>query len=108
MPKLKLKKGDEVKVLTGKSKNLVGKILRVLPEEDKVVVEGANMIKKHMKPSANNPEGGIVDREAPIHISNVALVVENKGDNVVTSKIGRKLVDGKLKRFAKKTDNILE
>jgi large subunit ribosomal protein L24 len=108
MPKLKLKKGDEVKVLTGKSKNLVGKILRVLPEEDKVVVEGANMIKKHMKPSANNPEGGIVEREAPIHISNVALVVENKGDNVVTSKIGRKLVDGKLKRFAKKTDNILE
>jgi large subunit ribosomal protein L24 len=108
MPKLKLKKGDEVKVLTGKSKNVVGKILRVLPEDQKVVVEGANMIKRHMKPSANNPEGGIVEKEAPIHISNVALVIENKGDKTVTSKIGRKLVDGKLKRVAKKTDKILE
>lgn len=110
MPKLKIKKGDEVKVIAGgsKSKNKVGKVLRTLPEDNKVIVEGVNLVKKHKKPSAENPEGGIVEMEAPIHISNVALVVDKKGDDVVTSKVGRKLVDGKLKRFAKKTDKIIE
>jgi len=110
MPKLKIKKDDIVKVLTGgsKSKNKVGKVLRTLPEEGKVVVEGVNMIKKHMKPSAQNPEGGIVEVEAPIDASNVALVIEQNGDDVVTSKVGRKLVDGKIKRYAKKTDKILD
>ena len=74
MGKLKIKKGDNVKILAGTSKGEVGRIVRVIPKMNRVVVEGVNMIKKHQKPSAANPQGGIVGMEAPIHISNVALV----------------------------------
>jgi large subunit ribosomal protein L24 len=113
MPKIKIKKGDTVKIIAGAvkkdtGKGATGKVLRILPEDQRVVVEGCNIIKKHVKPSAQNPEGGIVEKEAPIHISNVALVIEGDGKDAVTSKVGRKLEDGKLKRFAKKTDKILD
>jgi len=103
MAKLKLKKGDIVKVITGNNKGLSGEILRVLTNDNKIVVAGVNKVKKHTKPSSKNPQGGIVEIEAPIQISNVMILDGDK-----TSRVGRKLVDGKIKRFAKKTDKILD
>jgi large subunit ribosomal protein L24 len=103
MAKLKLKKGDSVKVITGNNKGLTGEILKVLTEDSKVIVAGVNKVKKHTKPSSKNPQGGIVEIEAAIQISNVMLV-----DGDTPSRVGRKLVDGKIKRFAKKTDKILD
>ena len=100
--KLKIKTGDTVKVIAGNNKGATGKVLQVLVEENRVVVEGVKMIKRHTKPSAANPQGGIVESEAPIHISNVMLL-----DGDIATKVGRKEVDGKLNRYAKKTDNIL-
>jgi large subunit ribosomal protein L24 len=70
----KIKKGDEVEVMRGQSRGKKGKVLRVLREEDRVVVEGLNMVKRHCKPSAKMKQGGIVDQEAPIHISNVKRI----------------------------------
>lgn len=103
MAKLKLKKGDIVKVITGNSKGLSGEILKVLTTDNKIVVAGVNKVKKHTKPSSKNPQGGIIEIEAPIQISNVMILDGDK-----TSRVGRKLVDGKIKRFAKKTDKILD
>ena len=96
--KLKIKKGDTVKVIAGNNKGLSGVVLKVLVEDRKVVVEGVKKIKRHTKPSASNPQGGIIEREAPIDISNVMLL-----DGEISSRVGRKLVDGELKRFVKKT-----
>ena len=103
MAKLKLKKGDTVKVITGNNKGLTGEILRVLTGDNKVIVAGVNKVKKHTKPSSKNPQGGIVETEAAIHISNVMLL-----DGDAPSRIGRKVEDGKIKRYAKKTDKILD
>lgn len=100
--KLKIKKGDTVKVIAGNDKGATGKVLRVLVKENRVVVEGVKVIKKHTKPSASNPQGGIVEREASINLSNVILL-----DGDTPTRVGRKVVDGKTKRFAKKTDKIL-
>ena len=105
MGKLKIKKGDNVKVLAGTSKGEVGRIVRVIPKMNRVVVEGVNMIKKHQKPSAANPQGGIVEMEAPIHISNVALIdpKENK-----PTRIGYKtLENGEKVRVAKLSGEVL-
>jgi large subunit ribosomal protein L24 len=97
--KLHIKIGDTVKVISGESKGQEGKILTIDRKKERVIVEGANIVKKHVKPSASNPQGGIVDKEAGIHISNVMLVV-----NGVPTKIGRRVADnGKLVRFSKKT-----
>ncbi|WP_293874715.1 50S ribosomal protein L24 [Flavobacterium sp.] len=74
MIKLKVKSGDTVKVIAGDHKGLTGKITRVYREKNKAIVEGVNMVSKHTKPSAKNPQGGIVKMEAPIHISNLSLV----------------------------------
>lgn len=103
MAKLKIKKGDTVKVISGTAKGKTGLVTKVYPDTEKVVVEGVNMIKKHTKPSAVNPQGGIIEKEAPLHISNVMLL---EGDTA--TKIGRKEVDGKIKRYAKKSGNILD
>ena len=73
MTKLKIKSGDTVKVVAGDHKGSEGKVLTVLIEKNKAIVEGVNMVKKHTKPNAQNPQGGIIEKEAPIHISNVAL-----------------------------------
>ena len=73
-----VRKGDEVKVITGGDKGKIAKILRVLPEQDRVVVEGVNVRKKHLKPTQVNPQGGTVEKEMPIHISNVQPVDGNK------------------------------
>ena len=103
MAKLKLKKGDSVKVIAGNNKGLTGEILKILTDNNKVIVAGVNKVKKHTKPSSKNPQGGIVESEAAIQISNVMLL-----DGDATSRIGRKVVDGEIKRYAKKTDKILD
>ena len=74
MIKLKIKSGDIVRVIAGDHKGSEGKVLRVLREKNKAVVEGVNMVSKHTKPSAKNPQGGIVKKEAPIHVSNLSLI----------------------------------
>ena len=99
--KLKIKKGDLVKVIAGDSKGAQGKILEVILAKNRAIVEGANMVSKHTKPNAANPNGGIVKQEAAIHISNLALVDPKTG---VATRVGRKLNNaGKLVRVAKKS-----
>lgn len=100
--KLKIKKGDSVKVIAGesKSKDEVRKVLEVYPKENKALVEGVNMVSKSTKPSAAAPNGGIIQKEAPIHISNLMLV-DAKGN---ATRVGRRLNEnGKLVRYSKKT-----
>jgi large subunit ribosomal protein L24 len=103
--KLKIKKGDRVKVIAGRSKGKVGDVLRVLPTESRVVVSGVNMIKRHTKPNRNE-QGGIVEREAAIHVSNVALL-DPKSDK--PTKVGFKfLEDGRKVRFARASGETLD
>jgi len=100
-PKLKIKKGDLVKIIAGDSKGSQGKIVEVLIAKNRVVVEGANMVSKHTKPNAANPNGGIIKQEAALHISNVMLVDPKSG---VATRVGRvKNSEGKLVRVAKKS-----
>src|SRR6476661_8088616 len=99
--KLKIRKGDLVKVIAGDSKGQQGKIVEVLLKENRAIVEGANMVSKHSKPSAANPNGGINKMEAPIHISNLMLVDPKTG---VATRVGRKKNgEGKSVRIAKKS-----
>ncbi|MFA8434413.1 MAG: 50S ribosomal protein L24 [Marinifilaceae bacterium] len=100
MPKkLHIKKGDTVIVNAGEAKGQQGKVLEVLVNKNRAIVEGVNMISKHTKPNAENPQGGIVKQEAPIHISNLNPVEDGKG-----VRVGRKLNDeNKLVRYSKKT-----
>jgi large subunit ribosomal protein L24 len=99
--KLKIKKGDLVKVIAGDSKGTQGKIVEVIIAKNRAIVEGANMVSKHTKPNAANPNGGIVKQEAAIHISNLALVDPKTGE---ATRVGRKLNSaGKLVRVAKKS-----
>jgi len=101
MAKLHIKKGDTVYVNTGVSKGKQGRVLEVLVEEKRAIVEGVNLVSKHTKPNAENPQGGIVKKEAPIHISNLN-VVDPKTSK--PTRVGRKLnSDGKLVRYAKKS-----
>jgi len=96
----KIRKGDLVRVIAGDDRNKEGKVIRMVLSKDRVVVEGVNIVTKHVKPSTANPQGGLVKMEAPIHISNVMLV-DSKGK---VTKAGRKRdSDGKLIRFAKTT-----
>lgn len=104
--KFHIKKGDLVYVNAGVDKGKQGKVLRVLPEEERAIVEGINMVSKHTKPNAANPQGGIIKKEAPIHISNLNVV--DPSTNKPT-KVGRKLDEkGQLVRFAKKSGEILK
>ena len=104
MSKLHIKKGDTVKVLSGTDNGKTGKIINVDREKERAFVEGVNLVSKHTKPSAANPQGGIVKREASVHISNL-MVVDSKGQ---ASRIGRKLnKDGKLVRYSKKSGEVL-
>ena len=105
-PKYSIKKGDSVVVIAGDDKDLKKPrtVLEVNVEKGRVIVEGVAIATKHTKPSAKNPQGGIVSFEASIHISNVMLLADGK----TASRVGRKEVDGKLKRFAKKTDKIVD
>ena len=97
--KFHIKKGDTVKVLSGNSKGTQGKVLMVDRENYRAIVEGLNMVSKHTKPNAKNPQGGIVKQEAGIHISNVNLVDANGK----ATKVAHKEVDGKKVRIAKTT-----
>ena len=103
MSTMKLKKGDTVKVIAGKDNNTEGKVLSVDAKNGKVIVEGVNMITKHAKPSQANPNGGIVQKEAPIDISNVMLVVKGKA-----TRVGFKMENGKKVRFAKSTGEVID
>lgn len=97
--KLHIKVGDTVKVLSGESRGQEGKILVIDKKKDRATVEGLNMIKRHTKPSASNPQGGIVEKESGIHISNLMVV-----HNGTASRVGRKMNDaGKLVRYSKKS-----
>ena len=104
-PRLKIKKGDTVKVIAGESKGQQGKVLEVMLANRKVLVERVNLVSKHTKPNAKNTQGGIVKQEAPIHISNVMLVDPASGN---TTRVGRKEVDGKLVRYAKKSGEVIK
>ena len=99
----KIKKGDTVKVIAGKDKDKEGKVLTVDQKNNKVVVEGVNMITKHSKPSAANPNGGIIQKEAAIDASNVMLVHEGK-----TTRVGFKMEGDKKVRFAKATGKVID
>lgn len=101
MGKLHIKKGDIVIVNAGTSKGLEGKVLEVLPAKQRAIVEGVNLVSKHTKPNAENPQGGIIKREASIHISNLNLKDPSTGK---ATRIGRKVADnGKLVRYSKKS-----
>ena len=97
--KLHIKKGDMVQVIAGDNKGQQGKVLKVEVEKQRAIVEGVNLVKKATKPNAQNPQGGIIEKEAPIHISNM-LVLDPKSGK--PTKVGRRLNDkGKLVRYAK-------
>jgi large subunit ribosomal protein L24 len=98
---MKIRKNDLVKVISGshKNKNKTGKVLKVFPETDRVIVEGVNIIKRHTKPSQKNQQGGIVEKEAPIHISNI-MYYSSKFD--AATRVGyKKLEDGTKVRYCK-------
>ena len=104
--KLHIKKGDTVIVNAGESKGQQGKVLEVLVSKERAIVEGVNMISKHTKPNAKNPQGGIVKKEAPIHISNLQPVDPKSGK---ATRIGRRVnADGKLVRYSKKSGEELK
>ena len=102
--KLKIKKGDQVIVLSGNDKGKTGEVMRAMPKEGKVVVQGINLIKRHTKPSQTSA-GGIITKEAPINVSNVALVDSQSGKG---TKVGYKEVNGRKVRFARKTGEVID
>ncbi|MCB0395365.1 MAG: 50S ribosomal protein L24 [Flavobacteriales bacterium] len=102
--KIKIKKGDTVKVISGTARGQQGRVLSVLIEKNRVLVEGVNMISKHTKPNAANPQGGIVKQEAAVHISNVMLVEGSKEP----TRVGRRLEKDKLVRYSKKTGETIK
>lgn len=106
MSKLHIKKGDEVIVLAGDDKGRKGKVLKVLVTKQRALVEGVNMVSKSMKPSAKNPQGGIVKQEAPIHVSNLSLIDPKSGK---ATRVGmKKTDDGKKVRVAKKSGEVIK
>ena len=106
MVKLKIKKGDTVKVITGDDKGKQGRVLSVNLKTFRAIVEGINMATKHTRPTAKNTKGGIIHQEATVHISNLMLV-DSKGS---TTRVGRRIDEatGKLVRYSKKSDEILK
>ncbi|MEH6937650.1 50S ribosomal protein L24 [Bacillus sp. EAC] len=100
-----VKKGDKVQVISGKDKGKQGVILASFPKNNRVLVEGVNIIKKHSKPTQANPQGGIIEKEAPIHVSNVMALDPKTG---VPTRVGYQLVDGKKVRIAKKSGELLD
>ena len=100
---MKYKVGDSVKIITGDQKGSSGKIIKIYRSKNKALVEGINMVKKHNKPNANNPKGGIIEKESPIHISNISFVTK-EGD---ATRIGYKIEDDKKVRISTKTKEII-
>jgi len=106
MAKLKIKKDDTVVVIAGTSKGKEGKVIKIFPATNRVIVEGVNLVSKHTKPNAASPQGGIIKQEAAIHISNLMIVDPKSGD---ATRVGRKIDEktGKLVRFAKKSGEVI-
>lgn len=96
----RIKKGDNVIVIAGGNKGKQGKVLTVIPEKDRVIVEGVALVSKHTKPNAKNPQGGIIKQEAAIHVSNVALIDPQSGK---ATRVSYEIKDGKKVRVAKKS-----
>ncbi len=106
MAKRKIKKDDEVIVLTGRDKGRRGTVKKVLTKDDRVIVDGVNLVKRHVRPSQTEPQGGIQEREAAIHISNVALI--DPSENTQT-RVGYKVLeDGRKVRFARRSGEVLD
>ena len=99
----KIRRGDSVEVLTGKNKGTRGAVVRVDPAAQRVVIEGVNMVKRHTKASPQTGRGGIVEKEAPVHLSNVALV-----HNDTRTRVGFRIVDGKKVRWSLATDEAID
>ena len=99
----KIKKDDTVQIISGKDRGKTGKVLHVDTAKDRVVVEGCNMVQKHTKPNAKDPNGGIISKEGSVHISNVMLVVDGK-----PTRVGFEVKDGKKVRVAKKTGKAID
>jgi len=102
LPKFKIKKGDQVMVIAGNDKGSKGRVLEILRKKNRVIVEGVKIVKKHMKPTQDDP-GGIKEMEASIHISNVMLM-----DKSEPTRVGRKVQDGKIVRYSKKSGEIIK
>lgn len=99
-----IKKNDKVKVIAGKNKGKEGTVEKVFPSKERVIVKGVNIVKKHQKPTNANPNGGIVEVEAPIHVSNVMLIDPSNNE---PTRVGFKIEDGKKVRVSKKTGKTL-
>lgn len=106
MAKLKIKKGDTVKLIAGDDKGKQGRVLAVDIKNHRIIVEGINMVVKHTRPSAKNTKGGIIHKEAPVHISNV-MIIDGQGN---VTRVGRRIDEktGKLVRYSKKSGEILK
>ncbi len=106
MKKLKFKKNDTVMVIAGENKGQQGRVLRVMVDKERAIVEGINLVSKHSKPSTANPQGGIVKREAPIHLSNLMLV-DSKGN---ATRVGKRTDEktGKMVRYSKKSGEVIK
>lgn len=102
MAKLKIKSGDTVRVLAGDHKGEEGKIVKIIIAKNRAIVEGVNMVSKHAKPSADNPQGGIIKKEASLHISNLGLIEDGK-----TVRVGYKVEGDKKVRVSRKTDKAI-
>ncbi|TRO91284.1 50S ribosomal protein L24 [Glycocaulis profundi] len=100
----KIKKGDKVVILTGRDKGKTGEVIRSMPREDKVLVSGLNMVKRHNRPTQSTP-GGIEEKEAPIHVSNVAIADPKTGE---PTRVGFETRDGKTVRVAKKSGEVID
>jgi large subunit ribosomal protein L24 len=100
-----VKTGDKVMVITGKDKGKTGVILAAFPKKNRVLVEGVNIVKKHSKPSQMNPQGGIINQEAPIHVSNVMPIDPKTGE---PTRVGVKVENGNKVRYAKKSGEVLD
>jgi large subunit ribosomal protein L24 len=103
MTKLKIKSGDTVQIIAGDHKGSEGKVLKVLIDKNKAIVEGVNMVKKHTKPSAQSPQGGIVEKEASIHMSNLSLLT-SKGE---ATRVGYRMDGDNKVRFSKKSNEVI-
>jgi len=102
---MRIKTGDNVIIITGKDKGKQGTVVAAKPSADKIIVEGLNMVKKHVRQSEQNPDGGVIEIEAPIKVSNVMLVDPKTGER---TRVGYKMVDGKKVRYAKKSGEVLK
>ena len=103
MGKIKIRRDYKVRVIAGEHKGSEGKVVKMIREKNKAIVEGVNLIKKHAKPSAQNPQGGIIEKEAPIHISNLSLIT-NDGQ---ATRVGYRMEEGNKVRFAKKNNEVV-